>query len=88
MLVRRPELLVFDDLSSALDVETEARLWDRVFNREGATCLVASHRRAVLNRADQILVLKDGKIAGRGKLDELLQNCEEMRLLWEGEGGE
>lgn len=54
MLVRSAELLVIDDLSSALDVETERTLWDRIFEREDATCLVATHRRAVLQRADHI----------------------------------
>ena len=50
MFVRDPELLVFDDLSSALDVETEGQLWERVFARSDATCLVVSHRRAALQR--------------------------------------
>ena len=46
MFVREPELLIFDDLSSALDVETERALWQRVFARPGrSTCLVVSHRR-------------------------------------------
>lgn len=45
MFVRQPELLVFDDLSSALDVETERTLWERVFERQDQTCLVVSHRR-------------------------------------------
>jgi ATP-binding cassette, subfamily B, bacterial len=85
MFVREPELLVFDDLSSALDVETEAMLWDRVFSRPGATCLVASHRRTALRRADQIIVLKDGHVEATGKLEDLLNTCAEMRQIWEGE---
>src|SRR4029077_6073637 len=56
MFVRDPELLVFDDLSSALDVETERTLWERVFAANPAerrpTCLVVSHRRTALRRAD------------------------------------
>ncbi|MFZ5828095.1 MAG: ATP-binding cassette domain-containing protein [Bacillota bacterium] len=56
MFVREPELLVFDDLSSALDIETEAALWERLFAR-GATCLAVSHRPEVLRRADQIIRL-------------------------------
>ncbi|GLV56544.1 HlyB/MsbA family ABC transporter [Dictyobacter sp. S3.2.2.5] len=85
MFVRPASLLVVDDLSSALDVETEALLWQRIFASPEHTVLAVSHRRAALRRADQIIVLKNGKIEARGKIDELLTSCSEMRHLWHGQ---
>jgi len=73
--------------SSALDVEAERTLWEGVFDRErsDATCLVVSHRRPALRRTDQIIVLKDGELEAEGMLEALLETCEEMQRLWEGE---
>jgi len=103
MFVRHPDLLVFDDLSSALDVETEQRLWQgllgservREWGSEGVresplspasrlrqhpitpspqhpvTLLIVSHRPAVLERSDRIIVLNHGRVEMEGSFDEL-----------------
>lgn len=89
MFAREPDLLIFDDLSSALDVQTERTLWERLDEaRQGGreiTCLAVSHRRPALQRADRIIVMKDGRIEASGSLEILLQTSPEMQSLWKGE---
>jgi ABC-type multidrug transport system fused ATPase/permease subunit len=82
MFATEADLMVFDDLSSALDLHTETELWKRLMNHRQVTCLVVSHRRAALQRADQILVMDGGRIVDRGRLTELLARSQLMRELW------
>ena len=61
-MVHEPELVVLDDLSSALDVETELRLW-RNLAEAGTTVLAVSHRAVAFDRADLVLRLESGRFA-------------------------
>jgi ATP-binding cassette, subfamily B, bacterial len=79
--LRRPQVLALDDMSSNLDRETEAVLWDRLAE-QGTTVLAVSSRRPVLERADQIVLLAGGRVVDRGTLAELLERSDEMRALW------
>jgi ATP-binding cassette, subfamily B, bacterial len=85
MLLREPALLVCDDLSSALDVNTERELWARVRADGAATVLAVSHRRPVLRQADQIVVLHEGRVEAIGRLEELLERSAELRRIWDDE---
>lgn len=86
MFATRAELLVFDDLSAALDVHTEAELWERLFSRREVTCLVVSHRRPALERADRILLLDGGRLVDEGRLSDLLRRSPLMAELWAASG--
>jgi ATP-binding cassette, subfamily B, bacterial len=81
MLVQQAELVVFDDLSSALDVETEQGLWEQIFGREG-TYVVVSHRRTLLERADQVIVLRAGRLICRGRLAEIIGTCPDLQMIY------
>jgi ATP-binding cassette subfamily B protein len=87
-LVRRPELLVIDDLSSALDVDTEHQLWDRLLANPDRTVLAVSHRRQAFQRAHHIIVLRDGRIAAEGSLTELMHSSPDFRAIWQSADSE
>ena len=79
-LVGNPEILILDDSASALDFATDAAL-RRAIQKEtkGMTVLIVSQRASTIRHADQILVLDDGRAAGIGKHEELMENCEVYR---------
>ncbi|MBI5806538.1 ABC transporter ATP-binding protein [candidate division TA06 bacterium] len=68
-----PKILILDDITSALDATTEALVWQELNEKlPGVTCFIISHRTSTIERADQILVLKDGKIVEQGSHRELM----------------
>src|SRR5690606_37975218 len=79
-LVRRPDIYIFDDSFSALDLRTEARL--RRMLKEAtaqATVIVVAQRVSTIQDADQILVLDEGRLVGLGTHEELLAGCRVYR---------
>ncbi|HWS46755.1 MAG TPA: ABC transporter ATP-binding protein, partial [Acidimicrobiia bacterium] len=88
-LIRRPDLYVFDDSFSALDLATDARLRAALvpYTRQSGVVIVAQRVSTIMN-ADNILVLEDGVIVGSGTHDELLRDCETYREIVESQIGE
>jgi ATP-binding cassette subfamily B protein len=85
MLARMPQLLVLDDVSSSLDVETERTLWLRLYEaREGIATLIVSHRHAALARADRVIVMDRGQVVAVGTAKELAQTSDTFQAIWEG----
>ena len=89
-LVRKPEILVLDDSASALDQATDARLRRAIRNLDyHPTVFIVSQRSASIRNADRILVLDDGRLAGQGAHDELMDSCPVYREIYESQyGGE
>ena len=82
-LVRRPEILILDDSASALDYATDAALRKALKNLDySPTVFVVSQRTSAMNGADKIVVLDDGKTAGIGTQEELLENCSVYREIY------
>jgi ATP-binding cassette subfamily B protein len=76
-LIRRPRIYLFDDSFSALDLTTDARLRAALGPvTTDATVLLVAQRVSTIRGADQILVLEDGVVVGRGRHEELLETCE------------
>ncbi|MFF9216671.1 ATP-binding cassette domain-containing protein [Streptomyces viridosporus] len=85
MLVGDPELVVLDDVSSALDPETEHLLWERLLDGT-RTVLAVSHRPALLRAADRVVVLEGGRVEASGTFEEVMAVSAEMGRIWTGTG--
>ena len=82
-LVKKPEVLILDDSSSALDFATDAALRRAIHALSGSmTTFIVSQRIACIRQADRILVLDNGRLAGNGTHDELMQCCELYREIF------
>jgi ATP-binding cassette subfamily B multidrug efflux pump len=85
-LVKRPEIYIFDDSFSALDLATDARLRAALRrDRAGSSMIVVAQRVSTIVDADQILVLEDGEIVARGTHQELLENSSTYREIVESQ---
>ena len=81
-ICRRPEILIFDDSFSALDYKTDRVLRDTLRKTcADATRFIVAQRIGTIRDADKIIVLDDGKIAGMGKHNELMETCEVYRQI-------
>ena len=86
-LIRRPEILILDDATSALDLETEARLRAALKNKlAGTTVILVAQRIASVREADRIAVMEsDGTIRCCAPHEELLRTCETYRAIYESQ---
>lgn len=84
-LARKPEILILDDSSSALDFATDAKLRAAIKNLKGVTTFVVSQRTSSIMHADQIIVLDDGQVVGLGTHETLLEHCEVYKEIYESQ---
>lgn len=88
-LAGSPEILILDDASSALDYRTDAQLRKALYqNFQNTTTVVVAQRVSSLRHADLILVLSDGALLGAGTHEDLMQTCEEYRLIAQTQMGD
>ncbi len=81
-IAKQPRIFIFDDSFSALDMKTDAKLRKALEQKvKDSTVIIVAQRISTILNADQILVLDDGKIAGRGTHEELLAGCEVYRQI-------
>lgn len=77
-IAKHPDIYIFDDSFSALDYKTDVKLRNALKDKtKGSTVMIVAQRISTILHAEQIIVLDDGKVAGKGTHRELLKNCEE-----------
>lgn len=87
-LAKRPQILVLDDSSSALDYATDARFRSAIREHYGnITSVIVAQRISSIYRADKIIVLEDGEMIGYGTHKELMENCEVYREISQSQMG-
>ena len=74
-LIKKPELLILDDATSALDLLTDKKIRNNISNLKDMTKVIVSQRVSTIQNADFILVLEGGQVVGQGKHEDLLKNC-------------
>ena len=85
-VVKDPDILILDDSASALDFATDARLRAALRNLQGnKTIFIVSQRTSSIQFADQIIVMDDGQVAGIGTHEQLLEQCETYREIYESQ---
>lgn len=84
-LVRKPEILILDDSSSALDNATDAKLRQDIKKLRDTTVFIVSQRTSSIMNSDKIIVLDDGKVVGGGTHEELLKNCEIYQEIYQSQ---
>lgn len=76
-ICRKPEIFIFDDSFSALDYKTDRQVRDNIKQQcQGVTTLIVAQRIGTIREADQIIVLENGQIVGKGKHQDLMKTCE------------
>jgi ABC-type multidrug transport system fused ATPase/permease subunit len=84
-LVKDPSVLILDDSASALDYATDAALRKSISELTGVTTFIVSQRTSSLRHADKIIVLDEGKAVGMGTHEELLENCDVYREIYDSQ---
>ncbi|TXK83744.1 cyclic nucleotide-binding domain-containing protein [Paenibacillus sp. N3.4] len=87
-LIRNPSILLFDEVTSALDPENETLIHEAIRDLAGTkTVINITHRLTSVTNADTIILMDGGKIVAAGTQEELLENCELYRMLWNKQSG-